>query len=411
MSRSASSPAAIPSQGWWPWLLLAMLWCVALLNYLDRQVIFSIFPLLQRDLSATSVQLGLCSTLFLLFYGLASPFAGFAADRFGHRRIILLSLVIWSIASLLAGHSRSMPQMLATRAAMGLSEAFYIPAALGLLVSVHRQRFRSLATGIHQTGIYAGVVAGGTLGGLAEHQYSWRSLFAVLGLCGMLYAVLLVLVLRRKGTGTSWHAIPAFAPLLQNLKLRLYTFVFMTFSIATWMLYTWLPLYMYEHFHMSLVKAGFVATFWLQTASFAGAFLGGALSDKLAVGRPVMRVLVQAVGLTLACPFLLALSHASSQVAVVLALVSIGLGRGCFDANTAPVLAEIAGEDRCSSAYGILNCAGCITAGVTTLLGGWMRQSAGFSLVFTAAAAALLAGIACLLLLARWQTKIAVPAA
>ncbi len=384
-----------------------MLWCVALLNYLDRQVIFSIFPLMGRDLGATSVQLGLCGTLFLLFYGLASPFAGYAADRFGHRRIILLSLVIWSIASLLAGQSRSMPQMLATRAAMGLSEAFYIPAALGLLVGVHRPRFRSLATGIHQTGIYAGVIAGGTLGGLAEHHYSWRTLFGVLGLCGVLYAVLLGFALRRGGTGTGSRALPAFRPLLQNVKLRLYTAVFMTFSIATWMLYTWLPLYMYEHFHMSLVQAGFVSTFWLQSASFAGAFLGGALSDKLAVRRPRMRVLVQAGGLMLACPFLLLLSHASTQLVVILALISIGLGRGCFDANTAPVLAEIAGEERCSSAYGLLNCAGCITAGATTLLGGWMRQSAGFSLVFTAAAAALLAGVGCLLLLARWQRKIA----
>jgi MFS family permease len=402
MQTFHSKPEDAPPQTLWPWLLLAMLWCVALLNYLDRQVIFSIFPLLQRDLHATSVELGLCGTVFLLFYGVTSPFAGFAADRYGHRRIILLSLTIWSIASLMAGHAHSMSEMLTTRAAMGLSEAFYIPAALGLLVKVHQDRFRSLATGIHQTGCYAGIIAGGTLGGLAEHTYSWRSLFAVLGACGVLYAIVLGLMLRRGSRGdSSTAAKPDFLPLLRSRGLRIYTIVFMVFSIATWMLYTWLPLYLYEHFHMSLAAAGFEATFWLQTASFLGAFLGGILSDRLASRARGVRMLVQAGGLAIVCPFLLVLSHTNSHHMVILALISIGLGRGCFDANTAPIMAQVVGAEQCSSAYGILNCAGCIIAGLTTLAGGWMRQNMSFSLVFAGAGGVLVAGVVCLLLLAR----------
>src|SRR6185312_7980819 len=180
----------------WPWVLLALLWGVAALNYLDRQVIFSIFPLLERDLHATSVQLGLTSTLFLITYGLASPFAGVAAVCFGPGRIILMSLVIWSVSGYFAGRSVNMTEMLWTRGAMGLSEAFYIPAALGLLVKVHKERFRSLATGIHQTGCYAGIIAGGTIGGMAAHSYSWRSIFMVLGLIGVAYLLVLYLVLR-----------------------------------------------------------------------------------------------------------------------------------------------------------------------------------------------------------------------
>jgi MFS transporter, Spinster family, sphingosine-1-phosphate transporter len=389
----------------WPWLLLVLLWGVALLNYLDRQVIFSIFPLLQRDLQATSIQLGLTGSVFLLTYGLMSPFAGLAADKFGQGRIIVASLIIWSASSFLAAHAHSMTEMLWTRAAMGLSEAFYIPAALGLLIKVHEERFRSLASGIHQTGCYAGIIAGGTIGGMAEHSYSWRSIFAVLGLIGVLYSAVLWTVLQLHHSqqvsvsGTVRRV--EVGVLLKSLGLRIYTVVFMAFSIATWMLYTWLPLYLYEHFHMNLVTAGFESTFWLQTASFAGAFIGGALSDRCARRFPAARIIVQASGLALACPFLFALSHTGSQVVVIVALISIGFGRGCFDANTAPILAHMLGPELCSSAYGILNCAGCIIAGLTTFMGGWMRQNMSFPLVFTGAGMALGGGVLCLVLLYR----------
>ena len=394
------------SRGAWPWIVLALLWCVALLNYLDRQVIFSIFPLLQRDLHATSVQLGLAGTLFLLTYGAASPFAGFAADRLGHSRMILLSLCVWSLAGFLAGTAHTMPALLWTRAAMGLSEAFYIPAALGLLVKLHEDRFQSLATGIHQTGCYAGIIAGGTLGGFAEHTYSWRSLSMLLGSVGVGYAVVLWLSLRTPHDRSAEVLVrPDFGGLLRSASLAIYIVVFVVFSIATWMLYTWLPLYLYEHFHIGLIAAGFEATFWLQTASFAGAFLGGVLSDRLRTRFSSARVLVQAGGLALACPFLILLSHTNSQTIVILALITIGLGRGCFDSNTAPILAQIVGKERCSSAYGLLNCAGCIIAGLTTLLGGWMRQHVSFSLVFAGAGLTLLGGVFCLVILARRQRR------
>jgi MFS family permease len=401
-ARTVDKPVA----SWWPWLLLAMLWCVVTLNYLDRQVIFSIFPLLQRDLHATSLQLGLTSTLFLLTYGIASPFAGYAADRFGHRKIILLSLVIWSASSLLAGTAHSMHAMLWTRVAMGLSEAFYIPAALGLLMQVHEYRFQSLAAGIHQSGCYAGIILGGTLGGLAATHYSWRSLFLTLGVSGVLYSGVLWLAFRKRVTSSVGvtHQDVDFTGMLKTASLSVYTIVFVVFSIATWMLYTWLPLYLYEHFHMSLLEAGFKATFWIQVASFGGAFLGGAISDALGGRYRSARLLVQALGLGIICPFLILLSHTNSQIVVTLALISIGLGRGCFDANTAPIMAQLVGPQRTSSAYGILNCVGCVVAGVTTLLGGWMRQHASFSIIFAAAGLTLLCGIACLLVLARRES-------
>ncbi|MCX6630415.1 MAG: MFS transporter, partial [Candidatus Solibacter sp.] len=106
-TRLAGIPMNISRYGW---VLVGVLWVVAVLNYVDRQVIFSLFPLLARDLSLSAVQLGLLSTVFLWVYGILSPFAGFAADRFGRGRLITASLLVWSAVTLATGFSRTYGQ-------------------------------------------------------------------------------------------------------------------------------------------------------------------------------------------------------------------------------------------------------------------------------------------------------------
>ena len=372
----------------WPWLLVALLWIVALLNYLDRQVIFSIFPLLQSELHANSFELGLTSTIFLITYALFSPFAGYIADGFGRARVIVGSLVVWSVACFAASHASSILGMLGSRAAMGISEAFYIPAALALIVDIHGEKSKSLATGIHQTGCYAGIILGGTLGGMAGQSFGWRRLFAALGVIGLAYAILLWAVLRTRKRCLQKERTERLdiTPLLHSSGLRLFAGVFTAYSAATWILYTWLPLYLYQRFHMSLAAAGFEATFWIQASAFAGAFGGGFLADRPSLNGGHRRLLVQTLGLVLAGPFLLVLGHSTSQLIMVVALISIGLGRGCFDANTAPVLANIVGLRLCPTSYGVLNCVGSIAGGLSALVGGWVRDHNSFSLMFELAA-------------------------
>jgi len=135
------------------WALVALLWVVAMLNYLDRQVIFSLFPPLQKEFNVTAAQLGLLSTFFLWVYGIVSPLGGFLADRYSRKKIIILSLAVWSAVTWLTGHVTSFNQLLGARALMGVSEACYIPAALALIADHHGERTRSLATGLHQSGI------------------------------------------------------------------------------------------------------------------------------------------------------------------------------------------------------------------------------------------------------------------
>ena len=112
------------------WLVVALLWVVALLNYLDRQVIFAVFPLLKTELNVSSLELGLLGTSFLWVYGLLSPLGGYAADRFSRRGVILLSLAIWSAITWLTGHCRTYGELLTARGLMGISEACYLPPRL-----------------------------------------------------------------------------------------------------------------------------------------------------------------------------------------------------------------------------------------------------------------------------------------
>src|ERR1051326_3524982 len=101
------------------WIVVALLWPVWLLNYLDRQVVFALFQLLKTDLRLSELQLGLLGTSFLWVYAFASPFSGYAADRWGRKRIIVASLLVWSAVTWLTGLARNLPEMLATRGLMG----------------------------------------------------------------------------------------------------------------------------------------------------------------------------------------------------------------------------------------------------------------------------------------------------
>lgn len=173
------------------WLVVALLWVVALLNYLDRQVIFAVFPLLQAELHVSSFQLGLLGTSFLWVYGLLSPLGGYAADRFSRRGVILTSLIAWSAITWLTGHSRTYGQLLAARGLMGISEACYLPAALAMIADYHDGQTRSRATGLHQSGLYAGIALGGAGGGWMGQYYGWRAAFFVLGIAGLIYAAVI----------------------------------------------------------------------------------------------------------------------------------------------------------------------------------------------------------------------------
>ena len=365
------------------WVCVGLLWVVWLLNYLDRQVIFSVFPLLQAELKLTSVQLGLVSTAFLWVYALAGPFAGYFADRFGFKRMIVISLAVWSAVTWFTGQARTLPELLAARALMGISEACYLPAGLALIAAWHSEKTRAKATGIHYSGGYLGMVIGGGLGGWMAQRYGWRAAFLILGGIGVAYSVVLAFSLKdreRQQPVTRVSSRGFLSASRSVFQLPGYPSMFAVFaalSVGNWIVYTWLPLYLYERFKMRLDEAGFTATFYLQIGSFAGILIGGAVADRLVLRNPRGRLIAQSMALAVAAPFLF-LSGFTSSVAMLMAgMVVFGLGRGVYDANCMPALCQIAPENLRATGFGLFNFIGPFTGGIVAAGAGALKSTIG----------------------------------
>ncbi|MFN7943790.1 MAG: MFS transporter [Blastocatellia bacterium] len=369
----------------YPWLLVALLWVVAMLNYLDRQVIFSLFPPLQKEFGVSSVQLGLISTVFLWVYGALSPVGGFLADRFSRRRVILFSLAVWSLVTWATAHVGSFQQLLWARALMGISEACYLPAALALIADHHDERTRSRATGLHQSGLYGGIILGGVVGGWMGEHYGWRSAFTVLGMIGVGYALLLAFTMKDSvkvpAIAAKPEDKPRFMPALRELVslpgFLLLGTVSSLAAIAFWIVYTWLPTYLYERFQMTLTGAGFSATFYIQAASFGGILLGGWLADSWSRTNSRARIVIVTAGFVAAGIFLFLVGYTSSYAVLVLSLIVFGLGRGFFDCNLMPVLCQIAPPQLRATGFGIFNLASCIVGGTMAAAAGALKDSIG----------------------------------
>ncbi len=386
------------------WRLVAILWVVALLNYIDRQVIFSLFPLVRDEMGLTDAQLGWTSSAFLWVYAFASPLSGFLADRYGRKRLIVASLALWSVVTFFTGQARNLTQLLAARAAMGASEALYLPAALALIAHHHPASTRSRATGLHYSGIYAGIILGGAGGGWVGQQYGWRAAFFVLGIAGVLYSLLLPRLLADApvaGEASRERFAAVAASLLRIPAMWMLLAVFTATSAANWLVYTWMPLYLYERFGLSLTRAGFMATFWLQAGSIAGILAGGAVADAWSRRSGSGRVLTQALGLAAAAPCLYLAGSASTATAVAVGLAVFGLGRGIFDANAMPVLCEFVPERHRSTGFGLLNFAGVLAGGAMATGAGYLKSSVGIGAAVQMAALLVMASAVLLAFAAR----------
>ena len=177
------------------WMTVFLLFFVGLLNYLDRNTITTMHTSITESIPMTEKEFSLLTAVFLWVYGIFSPFAGFLADKFGRSRIIIISLFIWSAVTWLTAHATNFPQLLATRALMGLSEACYIPAALALITDFHKGRTQSTATGIHMAGVFIGASLG-FIGGWIAEDHTWNLAFTIFGFVGIVYAIFIAFTLR-----------------------------------------------------------------------------------------------------------------------------------------------------------------------------------------------------------------------
>lgn len=366
------------------WTTVGLLWVVAMLNYLDRLMITTMRDPLKAEIAMTDAQFGLLTSVFLWTYGLFSPLGGFLADRFSRRAVIIGSLFVWSAVTWLTGHMHSFEGLLTMRAIMGLSEACYLPAALALISDYHKGPTRSLATGLHMSGIYAGAALGGVGAVIAEHT-SWRHGFSIFGAAGVVYAVVVIFLLRDAPAETPVAASPAkdaprttlagaFGALFRQPAFLLLLAANALVGVANWGIYGWLPTYLKERFSLGLGAAGMTATGYIQVASFAGVLVGGFWADRWSRRNPKARVWVPALGFLIAAPCLFFGITAALPTAIA-GLIVYGLGRGFYDANLMPALRTVADERYSATGYGFLNLISVSLGGVMIYVGGWLKDA------------------------------------
>ena len=346
------------------WLVVFLLWPVALLNYLDRQMLASMKYSVMGDVPTigTEANWGFMLGQFKWVYAFLSPIGGYVADRFSRRLTICGSLFVWSAVTWWTGHVTTYNELLWARSVMGISEAFYIPAALALITDYHAGRTRSRAVGLHQMAIYCGVIVGGFGGYAADNpNLGWRVTFTACGVFGMAYAIPLAFLLRDPRGGREGPTDSAASPgravveLLTNASYILLVLYFTLPGLAGWVVRDWMPAILKQQFHLGQGKAGVAATLYWQVAAIFGAVAGGWLADKWMRTNVRGRVYVSALGMAMIIPAMFGVGNAATLATAVAFLVLFGVGWGFFDCNNMPILCQIVRPHLRATGYGIMN--------------------------------------------------------
>jgi len=376
----------------YPWVVVALLWVVAFLNYMDRQMLSTMQDAMKMDIAELrqAQNFGRLMAIFMWIYAFVSPFAGAVADRLSRKWLVVGSLGVWSAVTLAMGHCTTFSQLYWLRAVMGVSEALYIPSSLSLIAEYHTGKSRGLAIGIHTTGLYFGQAVGG-FGASLSTALSWQQTFHWFGVIGVLYAVVLVFLLKdiRRETAVTLKApaqkIPlgrSFAMLFSNVAFWTIIFYFASASIPGWGAKNWLPTLFHDRLDVPMDQAGPVSTITIAIASFIGVMTGGPLSDRWVKRNVRGRVYTSAIGLGLMVPALVLLGLGKGYLALILAGVIFGIGYGMFDTNNMPIVCQFIPTRLRATAYGIINMVGVLMGAFCTEVLGRMKDSGNLGLAF-----------------------------
>jgi MFS family permease len=388
----------------YPWELIVFLWLAYFLNQADRQVYNVVLPLIKSDLRLSDVQLGLVASAFTASYALLVPLAGFAGDRLRRKWVVCGSLGFWSVATLLTGISSGLGQLIAFRGlTTGGGEAFYYPSANSLIGQFHH-RTRALAMAIHQTSLYAGIVASGFIAGYIGEHYGWRSAFFVFGSFGVGLAVVMVFRLRdtpQPAPPCDDARQPSFFEVARAIfRKRTVWALSLAFGgmVFTGIGYlTWMPTFLHEKFGLSLTQAGFSSMFYHHLLAFAGVLIGGRLSDRWAARRRSVRMEVELVGLLLAVPFICLTGLATDFWLCCIGMAGFGFFRGLYDSNLFAALFDVIEPRYRASAVGVMLSFAFLVGALAPVALGWVKQIHGLTAGIATLSVGYFAGALCIL--------------
>ena len=338
------------------WGALALLWVAFFLQQGTRQIYGPLLGSIQTSIGATDVQLGLVSTVFTLIYGLTIPFAGFAADLFSRKWMVVVGVAIFSLGILTSGFVTCIGALVVTYGLVnGFGQPFYYPSSTSLISQLHADS-KATALSLLQLGMYGGVIGCSWLAGwfASLGTEGWRLPFKTLGVLGLVWVAVLAFLLKNTTANstrstqpnnpanpvnpvknqtdrvTILSALKAMfskpAAVLVALALGMEVYVDVGFK-------TWMPNYLSETFGVSKASAGLNAVLWHYLGAALGIMLGSSLGDRLVKRNPAIRFWIIGGGLSLGVPFIVLMSQATTYVTCCAAMFVFGVFRGAYDSN------------------------------------------------------------------------------
>ncbi len=363
------------------WMVVGILWFVSMLNYLDRLLIASMRTPIKADIPMTDAEFGLLTSAFLIIYAILSPLGGYLADRFSRKWVIFTSLLLWSIITLLTGFAQNYTQLITTRAIMGISEAFYMPAAVALVMDYHKGSTRSKASGILMTGLYAGMALGG-LGGYIATIWDWRLGYHLFGFLGIVYAAVVFFTLKdapkeestTENVENDYNFIEIVKSLFSSRGYLLILVYGILGGVCLWLIYAWLPTFFQEGFNLSVGDAGISGTMYVQIASLIGVLIGAYLADKWSKKNIKGRIYITAIGFIIGGPFLYLMAASELYSVAILGIVIFGLAKGNQDANFMPIITQVVDKKYQATGYGIMSFFSVLSGAAMIYVGGYLKD-------------------------------------
>ncbi len=387
------------------WWVVFMLWFVCFFNYADRQAIFSVFPLLKQEMGLSDIQLGIVGAAFMWVYAGFGAIAGIVGDKLPRKTLIIGGLIFWSLVTIGTALSTDYMHLVICRALEGFGEAFYFPASMSLLSDYHSKETRSKAMSFHQSSVYAGTIAGGTVAGFMGQYYGWQTSFYLFGGLGVLLGVVLLGFLKEpvRGQAEAHGEVEDGSHVLLDLKqgnildtikqvfsqpmVWILVAVFVGANFVASIFLTWMPSFLYNKFNMSLSMAGLNATFYLQMASVLGVISGGFLADRLVKTYRGGRMMTQSIGLLMGVPFIFLAGWTFSIPILILGLIGFGYFKGLYDANIWASLHDVVKPKNRATAVGFMNSIGWFGGGIAPIAIAYASTKYGMSASISATSA------------------------
>jgi predicted MFS family arabinose efflux permease len=374
------------------WLISALLSLGLAWDYQARVAINSVFPMLRRDLGMTDLQIGLTATAFLWIYALLSPLAGYLGDRFSRRTVLLASITSWNVVTILSGLATSSWHLIALRTLVATAQVCYMPTALAFLTDFHDKKTQGKGIGVYLAGGYVGIFLAGFPAAYVATHLGWRMMFFLAGGTGLLCAALLFILPSDESESVAGRqdqiGLPArtsvrtAAAIFRKRSMLNIMLSYALWSGASWVVITYLPLLIYEHYHLSLEMAAFQATFYMQLSGFVSEPVLGHLSDIWSAGNAKNRYYFCAWGALLGLPALAAIGLGRHTGILITGMLMFGMVTAVSDVNYMPMLTIITTKYQRATAWGYVNFSGCLAGGTSAMLAALTMKRLGLPFVF-----------------------------